>query len=628
MDVDASVNQSLTHEDSDEQPAAARRLDEYLTDEYNYQAPRHGDIRTGVVVDVNEQGAIMDIGFKREGFVPAEDLTRLDEEVRSEVQIGAAIRVFVIRPEDQDGRPVLSIHQAYLYQDWIRAEEMMKSGELYEGEVSGCNRGGLIVRFGKIRGFVPASQVVGLPKRLREEQRRQRLSAMIGQQIGLRIIEVDRQRRRLIFSQRRALRAWQELQRERVMAQLTGGETRHGKVTSLTDFGAFVDLGGADGLIHVSELSWRRVENPREVLRVGQEVDVYVLNVDRERKRIALSLKKLQPDPWTLVDDRYSAGQLVEGRVTRVLDFGAFVELDLGVEGLLHAREMIGTPELSPSDIVHPGDKLPVKVVRIDSRRRRLDLSARQVQKDEWERWMAEQQAAREAQAEAIGEVAAAGEVAEEEAAAPEAEAVTGKEAAVAEAAAEEVAAAESDEAVGEAVEEAAAPEVEAAVEEITAPETEEAVGEAVEEAAAPEAGAAVEEITAPETEKAVGEAVEEAAAPEAEAAVEEITAPETEEAVGDAVEEAVVPEAETTAEEGAAPEVELAAADEAVAEEEATALGAEAAVGEAAEAEAEAPEAGAATDEASTVAETAEEEATTSMQNGVAPGEGHQLVS
>jgi small subunit ribosomal protein S1 len=310
-----------------------------------------------------------------------------------------------------------------MYQDWLDAEEMMKSGKLYEGEVSNYNRGGLIVKFGKIRGFVPTSQVVGLPRRLREEQRRQRLAAMIGERIGLKVIEVDRQRRRLIFSQRRALRAWQELQRGRVMDELREGETRHGKVTSITDFGAFVDLGGADGLIHVSELSWRRVEHPREVLKVGDEVDVFVLNVDRERRRIALSLKKLQPDPWTLVDDHYRAGQLVEGRVTRVVDFGAFVAVDLGIEGLLHAKEMIGTPELSPADIVQAGDTLPVKIIGIDSHRRRLDLSAKQVRQDEWERWMAEQQAAQEAEA-AAAEPAVEEATAEESAESDAAEAV------------------------------------------------------------------------------------------------------------------------------------------------------------------------------------------------------------
>jgi small subunit ribosomal protein S1 len=430
-------DQDRPSETGDEQTLTMKDMDEYLTGAYDYQAPKRGDIRHGVVVEINDSGAIMDIGSKREGFVPAEDLSRLDEEVRETVHVGNEIPVFVIRPSDKEGRPLLSIHQAHLHQDWLDAEEMMKSGELYEGEVSNYNRGGLIVKFGKIRGFVPTSQVVGLPRRLREEQRRERLAAMIGEHIGLRVIEVDRQRRRLIFSQRRALRAWQERQRERVMKELHEGETRHGKVTSLTDFGAFVDLGGADGLIHVSELSWRRVEHPREVLKTGDEVDVYVLNVDRERKRIALSLKKLQPDPWTMVDDHYRVGQLVEGRVTRVVDFGAFVAVDLGIEGLLHAKEMIGTPELSPADIVQPGDTLPVKIIGIDSRRRRLDLSAKQVRQDEWERWMAEQQAAQEAEEAAPDEVEAKEAGAERVETEPTEEAApTGAEQVVAEAAA------------------------------------------------------------------------------------------------------------------------------------------------------------------------------------------------
>jgi len=400
------AHQGLTDQAPTDQDLSEPNMDEYLTDRYDYQVPRRGDLRTGVVIETNEQGLVVDVGLKREGFVPAADLARLDGKTRSEIQIGTTVPVLVIRPEDKEGHPILSIHQAHLYEDWLRAEQMMENGELYEGEVSGYNRGGLVVQLGRIRGFVPVSQITGLPRRLREEERRKRLAAMIGQQIGLKVTEVDRSRRRLIFSQRRALRAWQELQRERVIAALTEGETRRGTVTSITNFGAFVDLGGADGLIHVSELSWSRVDNPRQVLKVGDEVDVYVLDVDRQEKRIALSLKKLQPDPWTLVGDHYKVGQLVEGQVTRVVDFGAFVELALGIEGLLHASEMIGTPEFHPSDIVHSGDTLPVKIIRIDSRRKRIALSARQVRQDEWERWVAEQQAAREAQEAAESEVA------------------------------------------------------------------------------------------------------------------------------------------------------------------------------------------------------------------------------
>jgi len=500
----SSIDQNATGQDVSDQG-----MDEYLTNGYDYQALHRGDLRTGVIEEISESGLVVDIGFKREGFVYADDLERLDEKTRSEIQPGATIPVLVIRPENREGQPILSVYQAHLQEDWLKAEQMMKDGELYEAEVSDYNRGGLIAQFGKIRGFIPASQIVGLPRRMREEQRRQRLADMIGQRIGLKIIEVDRQRRRLIFSQRQALRAWQELERDRVMDQLSEGETRHGRVTSITNFGAFVDLGGADGLIHVSELSWGRVDNPRQMLKVGDEVDVYVLNVDRQRKRIALSLKKLQPDPWTMVDDHYRVGQLVEGRVTRVLDFGAFVELDLGVEGLLHSSEMIGTPELSPSDIIHARETLLVKIIRIDSRRKRLALSAKQVRRDEWERWVAEQQAAREAEREAAALEAreAAAREAEREAAALEAEAAAG------EVVEEEVAAPEAEAAAGEVVEE-----------EVAAPEAEAAAGEVVEA-----------EVAAPEAEAAAGEVAEEKAATSetiaGEASVGETTMPEIREA-------------------------------------------------------------------------------------------------
>jgi len=379
-------------------------LDRYLADEYEVKEPRRGDLKTGIVIQVDDSGALVDCGFKREGFVPAEDLNRLDQATRARVQVGASIPVYVVNPQNRDGQPILSVEQALAYEDWLKAEQMRDSNELYEGVVAGYNRGGLVVKFGEIRGFVPASQIAGLPRRLREDERRRRLEAMIGKPIGLRVIEVDRARRRLIFSQRRALRAWQEMKRQQVMSSLAAGDVRRGHVTDITSFGAFVDLGGADGLVHVSELSWRRVDDPHQVLKIGQELDVYVLSVDQDRKRIALSCKKLQPDPWTLVDQEYQIGQLVEGRVTRVLDFGAFVELDLGVEGLLHASEMIGAPGTPPAEIVRPGDTVLVKIIRIESRRKRIALSAKQVSRSEWERWMAERRQAAAATAEATPE--------------------------------------------------------------------------------------------------------------------------------------------------------------------------------------------------------------------------------
>lgn len=385
----------MAEEMPEEMPEEMSELEEYLSkDKYDYQMPQRGDIYDGIVIEVSKRGAIVDAGFKRDGLVQAEDLDRLDEETLDSIQVGATIPVSVDQPHDQEGRLILSIYHALVQEDWHQAEDMMENGKLYEGEISGYNRGGLLVPFGRIRGFVPASHVVGMPRGLKGEERRQRLADMVGEEVGLKIIEVDRQRRRLILSQRQARRAWQKLQRERVMEELTEGEVAHGTVTGITDFGAFVDLGGADGLIHISELSWKQVDDPREVVNIGQEVDVYILDLDWKRKRIALSLKRLKPNPWTQVDEHYHEGQLVEGQVTRVLDFGAFVELDIGVEGLLHVSEMSGTSELSPSEIVRSGEKMLVKIISIDSYKERIALSARQVHRDEWEQWMAESLAA------------------------------------------------------------------------------------------------------------------------------------------------------------------------------------------------------------------------------------------
>jgi len=493
--------------DQEKPESEAANFEQVLTvedlDAYDIQALNRGDMRTGVVVREDDAGVIVDVGHKREGFVPAGDLDRLDEDARARVKLGAEIPVMVLRPEDREGRPLLSVNQAIMQEDWLRAEEIMKSGELFEGTVTDHNRGGIVVEFGRIRGFIPASQIVGIPRRLQEDERRKRLAAMVDQTIGLRVIEVDRRRRRLIFSQRRALRAWQEKKREEVMEELREGDVRQGRVTDITGFGAFVDLGGADGLIHVSEMSWKRVDNPRDVLKVGDEVEVYVLSVDQDRKRIALSRKKLLPDPWTQVDEIYNVGDIIEGRVTRVVEFGAFVELDLGIEGLLHVSEMIGTPELKPTDIVRSGQKLPVKIIRIESRRKRLALSARQIRRDEWERWMSEQQMAQEAEAAAEAKAAAEAQAAVEEAAIDE----TVAEQAVPEAV------------VAEAADETA---------------TEQPVAEVV------TTGAVAAEAAA---EKAVGPAVEPAVKPAAEAVVE----PETE--VPDVVETAAPEESTETTE-------------------------------------------------------------------------------
>jgi small subunit ribosomal protein S1 len=374
-----------------EQDLALPELEEFLEgEEYAYLYPRRGDIRKGVILSTGPEEIVVNIGLKREGIVPSSDLERLGEEAVSELEVGCEVPVFILKPRDQNGNVVVSLYRARLEQDWLNAQDLLASGEVWDGVVGGYNRGGLVVPFGKLRGFVPASQITGFPRRLPPDQRESKLAEMVGRRLHLRVIEVDRRRRRLIFSERAGERKWREHQRERLMQELCEGDIVHGTVSNLCKFGAFVDVGGADGLVHVSELSWRRVRHPREVLQVGEKVDVYVLQLDYERKRIGLSIKRLQPEPWTLIDDKYDVGQLVEGTVTKVTDFGAFALIKEGVEGLIHVSELSEPAPNHPNEIVTEGERLLLRIVRLDVRRRRLGLSLKRVLQSEWDEWAAQ----------------------------------------------------------------------------------------------------------------------------------------------------------------------------------------------------------------------------------------------
>ena len=354
-------------------------MGDLFEEEYDYKHPRRGDIRQAVVLSIEPDRMIVDIRAKRDGIVPEGDLKRLGERELSAIEIGDEIAVCVLTPQDSDGNVVVSVNLALIHRDWQRAQQLFESGEIYEGRISNRNKGGLIVPLGRINGFVPASHLVNMPRRLSHEQKMARLSEFIGETLPLKIIEVNRRRRRLIFSERAAQREWRELQKEQLMNELYEGEVRRGIVSSLCHFGAFVNLGGADGLVHVSELAWHRVRHPREVLRVGDEVDVYILRLDYERKRIGLSVKRLQPDPWTLVDEKYHLEQLVRGTITNVVDFGAFARLEPGVEGLIHVSELTNGNVGHPSDVVRKGDELTLRIISINPMRRRIGLSLRQV---------------------------------------------------------------------------------------------------------------------------------------------------------------------------------------------------------------------------------------------------------
>jgi small subunit ribosomal protein S1 len=261
----------------------------------------------------------------------------------------------------------------------LRAEDLMNTGDVWEGEVADANRGGLIVPFGNLRGFVPASHVLDLPRGMSEDERTGFLNTLIGQPLVVKIIEVNRRRRRLVLSQREAQREIRDASKDELLSSLHEGDIRRGVVSGLRDFGAFVDLGGADGLIHISELAWHRVKHPREVLNVGDEIDVYVLRLDQEGRRIGLSLKRLQPNPWSQVDELYFVGQLVDGTISRVTQFGAFVSLDPGIEALLHASQIAESAPADPALLLHEGQTITARIISIEPHRQRLGLSIRDV---------------------------------------------------------------------------------------------------------------------------------------------------------------------------------------------------------------------------------------------------------
>jgi small subunit ribosomal protein S1 len=364
-------------------------MGELPVEDWDYQRPKRGQVRSGVILSIEGQEIIVDVGAKRDGIVPYADMQRMGDEGLADLSVGDQVSVYVLRPEDREGNLLVSLYLARQEQAWQRARDKAEKGEAWEVQVIGFNKGGLVVPVDDIRGFVPASQVPGFPRGLGQEERLERLAAMVDETLLVKVIEINRHKRRLILSATAAQRQWRKQHRKRLLDELREGEVRRGRVSSLCNFGAFVDLGGADGLVHLSELSWRRVRHPREVVSVGADVEVYVLRLDRERKRIGLSLKRLQPEPWALVEDSYELGQLIEGVVTNVVDFGAFAEIEAGIEGLIHVSELTDGSISHPREVVKKGDLLLLRIIRIDARRKRLGLSLKRVLESEWAEWAA-----------------------------------------------------------------------------------------------------------------------------------------------------------------------------------------------------------------------------------------------
>ena len=329
-----------------------------------------GDVIEGTVVKIDRDEVLLDIGFKSEGVIPARELSiRNDVDPEEIVKLGDHVEALVLQKEDKEGRLVLSKKRAQYERAWTTIEEKKNSGEMVSGPVIEVVKGGLIVDIG-LRGFLPASLV--------ELRRVRELQPYVGKEIEAKIIELDRNRNNVVLSRRAWLEEAQKEQRGDFLQNLKPGERRKGVVSSVVNFGAFVDLGGMDGLVHVSELSWKHVDHPSSVVSVGDEIEVEVLDVDLDKERISLSLKATQSDPWQEFADSHSVGQLVYGRITKLVPFGAFVQVGDGIEGLVHISEMAVHHVDLPEQVVTPGEELWVKIIDIDLQRRRISLSIKQ----------------------------------------------------------------------------------------------------------------------------------------------------------------------------------------------------------------------------------------------------------
>lgn len=352
-------------------------MEQFLNDpSHDYRVLNYGDVLEGQIMHVDRDELLIDIGSKSEGVIPSREFSSLTDEERAQLSVGDKVLVFVVQPENQEGQAVLSIDRARQEKSWRRLQEKYDAMEMIEAEVTNYNKGGLLVNLDGVRGFVPASQVTEI-RGGDDGSKQADMARLIGTKLPLKIIEINRHRNRLILSERQAIQERRDVMKERLIEELREGETRRGRVTSITDFGAFVDIGGADGLVHLSELSWSRVKHPSEILRVGDEVDVYVLGINASEKKIALSIKRTQPEPWSCVATKYEVGQLVMGTVTQLANFGAFARIEDGIEGLIHVSELSEQRIGHPRQVVSEGQDLILRIIRIDPARRRMGLSLR-----------------------------------------------------------------------------------------------------------------------------------------------------------------------------------------------------------------------------------------------------------
>jgi len=356
-------------------------LDEYMPS----RSLRRGDITDGRVMRHDHDGLLVNIGHKSEGVVLSKEMRTLSEEDIAGLTVGEEVIAYVLNPEGHDGSAILSIDRARGEQGWRVLEKAMEVEETVIGKIVGSNRGGAVVESEGVQGFIPLSQLVGKARELYVPGGEDPKEGFVGMDIEFKVIELNRRRNRAIFSERSALQAWKLTQKKRLVQELNEGDVAKGRVTGISSFGAFVDLGGADGLIHISELSWEPVKSPEDVVSIGDELDVHVLRVDRDNLKIALSLRRLGPEPWETIETKYAVGQTVNGTVTKLANFGAFARIEGGIEGLIHISELSSQMIKHPREIVTEGDELELRILRIEPERRRLGLSLKQARDDAYE---------------------------------------------------------------------------------------------------------------------------------------------------------------------------------------------------------------------------------------------------
>jgi len=353
---------------------------------------RHGDVVEGVVVRIDPDELLVDFGGKSEGVVSNRELLgrrggpREGDEPRQDLKVGDPVLVYVLQPESPEGHAVLSVRRAGLERKWRAMQERFEAGEIVEARVIDHNKGGLIVDLG-VRGFVPISQIVDFPRRPRDEQPRdaaqeiaEKLQPFVGRTLRLKILEVNRKANRLILSEKVAVYEERREKRDELFSSLNVGQRVTGQVRSIAPFGVFVDLGGIDGLVHKSELSWNKVNNPETAYAIGEEVEAEVIDINHERGRISLSIRRLQPDPWQESVAKYTIGDVIDGTVTKLVNFGAFVRIEEGLEGLIHISELSNSRVAHPGDVVSEGQELKLKIISLDSERHRLGLSLKQTE--------------------------------------------------------------------------------------------------------------------------------------------------------------------------------------------------------------------------------------------------------